>query len=128
MYYCFGCGEGGDVITFVTKVDGLSFNEAVERLAKRARIELRYAEGGYYTKRNEAGSERARLLEAQPGRRTSSTANSSGSPGARIGPGCWPSAASTRARPTAFRLGYAPERLGPPRPPPAHARLHRQGD
>src|ERR1700744_3717292 len=62
MYYCFGCGEGGDVITFITKVEGLSFNEAVERLAKRAKIELRYAEGGY-TKRA-VSSERARLLEA----------------------------------------------------------------
>ncbi|HEX4789301.1 MAG TPA: CHC2 zinc finger domain-containing protein, partial [Actinospica sp.] len=62
MYYCFGCGEGGDVITFVTKIEGLNFNEAVERLAKRARIELRYAEGGY-TKRA-VSSERARLLEA----------------------------------------------------------------
>jgi len=62
LWHCFGCGEGGDVITFLTKLEHLSFNEAVEQLAKRARIELRYAEGGY-TKRTEA-SERARLLEA----------------------------------------------------------------
>lgn len=62
LWHCFGCGEGGDVISFVTKLEHLSFNEAVEQLAKRARIELRYAEGGY-TKRTET-SERARLLEA----------------------------------------------------------------
>jgi DNA primase len=62
LWHCFGCGEGGDVISFVMKLDHLSFNEAVEQLAKRARIELRYAEGGF-TKRNET-SERARLLEA----------------------------------------------------------------
>ncbi|MBS2964328.1 DNA primase [Actinocrinis puniceicyclus] len=62
LWHCFGCGEGGDVITFLTKLEHLSFNEAVEQLAKRARIELRYAEGGY-TKRTET-SERARLLEA----------------------------------------------------------------
>ncbi|HLK42618.1 MAG TPA: DNA primase, partial [Thermoleophilia bacterium] len=62
LWHCFGCGEGGDVISFVMKLDNLSFNEAVEQLAKRARIELRYAEGGY-TKRTET-SERARLLEA----------------------------------------------------------------
>jgi DNA primase len=62
LYHCFGCGEGGDVISFVMKMDHLSFNESVEQLAKRARIELRYAEGGY-TKRVET-SERVRLLEA----------------------------------------------------------------
>jgi DNA primase len=62
LWHCFGCGEGGDVISFVMKLELLSFNEAVEQLAKRARIELRYAEGGY-TKRTET-SERARLLEA----------------------------------------------------------------
>jgi DNA primase len=62
LFHCFGCGEGGDVISFVMKTDQLSFNEAVEQLAKRARIELRYAEGGY-TKRVET-SERVRLLEA----------------------------------------------------------------
>src|SRR6516162_80385 len=50
LWHCFGCGEGGDVISFVMKLDALSFNEAVEQLAKRARIELRYTEGGY-TKR-----------------------------------------------------------------------------
>jgi DNA primase len=62
LWHCFGCGEGGDVISFLTKLEHLSFNEAVEQLAKRARIELRYAEGGY-TKKTET-SERARLLEA----------------------------------------------------------------
>jgi DNA primase len=62
LWHCFGCGEGGDVISFLMKLDHLSFNESVEQLAKRARIELRYAEGGY-TKRTET-SERARLLEA----------------------------------------------------------------
>mgnify|MGYP002652289812 CR=1 FL=1 len=32
-WHCFGCGEGGDVIEFVQKIDHLSFTEAVERLA-----------------------------------------------------------------------------------------------
>jgi DNA primase len=62
LWHCFGCAEGGDVISFLIKLEHLSFNEAVEHLAKRAGIELRYAEGGY-TKRTET-SERARLLEA----------------------------------------------------------------
>lgn len=38
-YHCFGCGEGGDVIDFVMKVDGLAFGEAVEYLAGRAGIQ-----------------------------------------------------------------------------------------
>ena len=47
LYYCFSCAEGGDVISFVQKVDSLSFTEAVERLAARAGIELRYEQGGH---------------------------------------------------------------------------------
>ena len=43
---CFGCGVGGDVISFVQKTDGLSFAEAVERLADRAGVQLRYEQGG----------------------------------------------------------------------------------
>ena len=35
LYYCFGCQESGDAITFVRKLDGLDFPEAVERLAGR---------------------------------------------------------------------------------------------
>ncbi|WP_026926022.1 DNA primase [Granulicoccus phenolivorans] len=45
LYYCFGCGEGGDVITFLQKVDNLSFAEAVEQLADRVGVQLRYADG-----------------------------------------------------------------------------------
>jgi DNA primase len=41
-YYCFGCHESGDAITFLRKLDGLEFVDAVERLAARAGITLRY--------------------------------------------------------------------------------------
>lgn len=44
-YKCFGCGEFGNVISFVMKLDHLDFREAVEKLAARAGVELRY-EGG----------------------------------------------------------------------------------
>ncbi len=44
---CFSCAEGGDAIKFVQKIDGLSFVEAVERLARRAGVDLRYEQGGY---------------------------------------------------------------------------------
>lgn len=39
-FYCFGCGEGGDVISFVRKLDNLLYTEAVEALAGRAGIEI----------------------------------------------------------------------------------------
>ncbi|MBM3675942.1 MAG: DNA primase [Actinobacteria bacterium] len=42
LYHCFSCQESGDAITFVRKLDGLDFVEAVERLASRAGIQLRY--------------------------------------------------------------------------------------
>lgn len=42
---CFGCGEGGDTIGFVQKIEHTTFVEAVERLAERYRIELRYEDG-----------------------------------------------------------------------------------
>ena len=44
-FHCFGCGEGGDVIAFVMKVEQLTFQEAVEQLASRAGITLTYEEG-----------------------------------------------------------------------------------
>ncbi len=42
FYYCFGCQESGDAITFVRKMENLDFADAVERLAARAGIQLRY--------------------------------------------------------------------------------------
>lgn len=43
-YHCFGCGEGGDVIEFVQKINHMSFTEAVEYLASRYGVQLRYEE------------------------------------------------------------------------------------
>ena len=63
FYHCFGCGEGGDVISFVQKVENLSFTEAVERLAERLGVQLRY-EGGGGRPREEGHGRRARLVEA----------------------------------------------------------------
>lgn len=39
-WYCFGCGEGGDVITFMRKACGLTYPDAVQHLAARAGIKL----------------------------------------------------------------------------------------
>ncbi len=46
FYHCFGCGEGGDVFTFLMKMDHVSFAEAVERMAARLGYELHYEDGG----------------------------------------------------------------------------------
>lgn len=60
FYHCFGCQSGGDVISFVMKIEHLSFTEAVERLADRMNYQLTYEEGQSRT----GGSDRKRLLEA----------------------------------------------------------------
>ena len=44
LYYCFGCGKGGDVISFVRETENLPFVEAVEALAERFRVPLEYEE------------------------------------------------------------------------------------
>ncbi|MGH3316164.1 MAG: DNA primase, partial [Nocardioidaceae bacterium] len=64
FYHCFGCGEGGDVFDFVMKVEGLTFTDAVERLAGRVGVQLRYTEpeGGGGAPRRDP-SQRPRLLE-----------------------------------------------------------------
>ncbi|HXR42759.1 MAG TPA: CHC2 zinc finger domain-containing protein, partial [Acidothermaceae bacterium] len=62
FWHCFGCGEGGDVISFVQKIDHLSFTEAVERLAARANYELHYEQGGSAPRAQQG--QRARLVEA----------------------------------------------------------------
>jgi DNA primase len=60
LYFCFGCQESGDAITFVRKLDGLDFPEAVERLAARAGITLRYDSQAVSQDR----AKKARLTEA----------------------------------------------------------------
>src|ERR1700757_2886028 len=62
LFYCFSCAQGGDAIKFVQKIDGLSFIEAVERLAARAAVELRYEQGGYVPGQEQ--SQRRRLIDA----------------------------------------------------------------
>ena len=61
-FHCFGCGESGDVIGFVMKLDHLSFAETVERLAAGAGVQLRYEEGGVSPARQHG--QRTRLVEA----------------------------------------------------------------
>jgi DNA primase catalytic core len=46
LYYCFGCGEGGDIVRFVQRVENLSFAEAVEQLGERFGVPVEFEEGG----------------------------------------------------------------------------------
>ena len=59
-YHCFGCGEGGDVFTFLQKLEHLTFQESVERVAEQVNYTLTYEEGGA----ERDVSARARILEA----------------------------------------------------------------
>ena len=47
FFHCFGCQTSGDVISFVMKIDHLSFTETIERLADRIGYQLRYEEGNF---------------------------------------------------------------------------------
>jgi len=55
-FHCFGCGEGGDVISFLQKIDGLTFVESVERLADKFGVELKREEGGSFEDRPRGAS------------------------------------------------------------------------
>ena len=62
FFYCFGCGEGGDVITFLQRQQNLSFTEAVQTLADRAGITLRITDDGQGP--GQPPGQRKRILEA----------------------------------------------------------------
>ncbi len=60
-YYCFGCGAGGDVVTFVMQTENLEYREAIEFLAKNAGIQIQET---YENRREEQPRvRRDRLLE-----------------------------------------------------------------
>lgn len=59
MYYCFGCGAGGNVITFIMEYENYSFTEALKLLADRAGMALPEKE---YTKEERAGEDLRRTL------------------------------------------------------------------
>lgn len=45
IFHCFGCGVGGNVFTFLTKIEGINFIEAVQTLAEKSNIQLPTLEG-----------------------------------------------------------------------------------
>lgn len=63
MYYCFGCGAGGNVFTFAMEYDNLTFPEAVQMLAKRSGIVLPEADESEEARKQD--SIRKRVLDIQ---------------------------------------------------------------
>lgn len=61
MFYCFGCGAGGTVVTFLQKYENYSFIEAIQALADRAGIQL--PEGEYSREDKAREDKRKRMLE-----------------------------------------------------------------
>jgi DNA primase len=62
LYYCFGCGEGGDIVRFLERMENLSFSEVIEQLGDRFGVPVEYEEGaGPDAGRKERD---ARLLQA----------------------------------------------------------------
>ncbi len=104
-YHCFGCGVGGDAITYVMSLDHLSFAEAVERLAERAGVHCA-------TKKvvsDPAGSRVCELAWLRPtASPPSSTPNNSRPTRARRDATFWPSAVSTGPRRSGSGSGFAP--------------------
>jgi DNA primase len=105
LYYCFGCGAKGDVITFVREKEHLDFVGAVERLAARAGVTLRY------TDEHEGESRRRRntLTEALEQAVTWYHERLLASPDAAAGRRYLRSRGLTGEEVRRYRLGWAPE-------------------
>jgi DNA primase len=105
-YHCFGCGQGGDVFTFLQEIEHLTFVEAVQRLAERFNIPLTMTEGGTST-RAERGT-RPRLLAANKAAAEFYAAQLS-TPGAETARAFLAERGFDMAAAAHFGCGYAPD-------------------
>ncbi len=107
FFHCFGCGAHGDVITFVTRTEGLSFPETVERLAGEAGLPMpRETPGERAAARRRAGL--VEVLEAAATWFEAQLAARAGESARAYLAGRGVQAETVRA----FRLGFAPDRRG----------------
>jgi len=107
LYYCFGCSEGGDVVTFLQKVEQLTFAEAVERLAGKYNVTLRYEEGGSATGRDRGP--KTRYVEANRAAAQYFREQLVASAEAQIGRAFLEERGFDRAAADKFAVGYAPK-------------------
>jgi DNA primase len=107
VYFCHGCGKGGDAINFVMEIDHLRFTEAVEKLAARAGIQLRYVEGTAAPVRQQQG-QRQRLVAAHQAA-AQFYAEQLMTPGARPAREFLAQRGFDRTAATTFGCGFAPE-------------------
>jgi len=108
LWHCFGCSQGGDAIDFLMRQETLSFTEAVERLAHRAGIELRY-EGRSAGERGSMGR-KSRLVAAHAEAVEFYHRALVESPDGRNARAYLSSRGMDRAVAERFRLGWAPGR------------------
>ena len=111
VYYCYGCGAGGDVISFVMSREHLTFAEAVERLADRAGIQVRYMEAGPAPVRGQQG-QRQRLSAANAAA-AEFYAEQLGTPGAKLAREFLAQRGFDRDAAGEYGCGYAPEGWDP---------------
>jgi DNA primase len=104
LYHCFGCNEGGDVFSFLQKMDHVTFAEAVERLAARLGYELHYEDGGAATDHGN----RARLLAANAAAEKWFQAQL-GTPAAQLGRDFLGARGFDAAAAGQFGIGFAPK-------------------
>ncbi len=109
LWFCFGCNEGGDTVNFLQKIDHLSFAEAIEKLASKLGMQLRYTSAG--TAPAKQAGVRTRLIEANrladQFYREQLT-----KPAAEIGREFLQSRGFDKAAAEKFGVGYAPDEWG----------------
>lgn len=106
LWFCFGCNEGGDTVNFLQKVDHLSFTEAIEKLAGKLGMGLRYGPSGNNTAKPVGN--RTRLIEANRLAEQFYQAQL-GTKAAEIGREFLQSRGFDKAAATKFGVGYAPD-------------------
>ncbi len=111
VYFCHGCGAGGDAIRFVMETDHLTFVEAVERLAGKAGIQLRYVEAGPAPVRAAQG-QKVRLTEAHKAA-AAFYAEQLATPGARAAREFLAQRGFDRDAAQRYGCGFAPEAWDP---------------
>jgi DNA primase len=107
VYFCHGCGAGGDAIRFVMEIDHLTFVEAVERLAAKAGVQLRYDESGPPSNRPNQG-QKQRLLAANAAA-AQFYAEHLSTPGARVAREFLAQRGFERQDALTYSCGFAPE-------------------